>query len=128
VSAFIRDGLFWFQERMRRDWWLRDLDRFDGPRQSEVRFDIGCNDIRFRVRVTIRLHTKVVQQLSCRRAGVLKKPRLVKLSMMTWFHKTQVQVQIHNILVRCGITEKDALKIVLVELTTTDAIPLDADL
>jgi hypothetical protein len=47
--------------------------------------------------------------------------------MVTLFHKTQVQVQIHNILIRSGIPEKNALKIVLVELPSMDAGSLNAE-
>jgi hypothetical protein len=41
--------------------------------------------------------------------------------MVTLFHETQVQVQIQDILIRSGIPEENALKIVLVELPSMDA-------
>ena len=70
--------------------------------------------------------SQVIQQLRGRGPSLLKIPRFVKLSMMTRLDQSRIQIQINNVLIRRGVSEKNALKVMAIQFAASRTSLLDA--
>jgi hypothetical protein len=72
-------------------------------------------------RFGVRFQAKVIQELRSRGPRRLHVPSLVENSVVARLDDPRVKVKIQDILVRCGVSEEDASKVVPVELAPTNA-------
>ncbi len=72
------------------------------------------------------LEAKVIQELRHWQAGWLEIPCLIKNCMMAQFDDAQRGVKVHDILVCCGVPQKNAGEVMSIQLTAAGAGALDA--